>query len=305
MNKVLLFAFIVLLLTSISTFAQEIELTVTIDRQQTPDLPKNATDDLKNALQTFVNNRRWTNDNFLPQERIKCNMLLTLGSGTALGRYVSIAQIQFVRPVYGSTYESVVLTFLDKNFDFEYALGQPLDYNENIFISNIVSLLSYYSYIALALDYDSFSKLGGSPHIEKAFNIANIAQSTNPPPLNGKNGWEQNEFNNRMALIQNLNNQLFIPFREGLYTFHYEGMDKFKDNPEASRAKIIEVLKKIKTIRQQVSISIVNSSFFMAKKQELIQIFSKATQEQKVEVLALLREIDALNSEAYTAIMKN
>jgi len=285
--------------------AQEIELVVTIDRQQAPDLPKNATDDLKSSLENFVNNKRWTEDNFSPQERIKCNMLLTLTTGSILGRYISIAQIQFVRPIYGTTYESILLTFLDKNFDFEFALGQPLDYNENIYISNIVSMMSYYSYIALALDYDSFSKLGGSPYIEKAFNLANIAQQAGPPALNVKNGWELGEFNNRMALIVNLNNQLFIPFREGLYIYHRKAMDTFKDNPEDARQTIIVVLKSLKTIRQQVAISVVSSSFFLAKKQELIQVFSKANQETKTEVLNLLREIDALNSEAYNAIMKN
>jgi hypothetical protein len=290
-----------------SGFAQELEFNITIDRQQTPEIPKNIADDLKSAMINFVNNKRWTNDQFSPQERIKVNLVLTLDKTASVGRYISIAQIQFVRPVYGTTYESILLTFIDKNFDFEFAQGQPLDYNENVYISNIASLLSFYAYIALALDYDSFGKMAGSPHVEKAFNLANIAQSANPPPLSvsGKNGWENSEFNNRMALIQNINNQQFIPFREGLYTYHREALDKFQENPDEARKKIVEVLKKIKTTRQSVAISILNSSFFLAKKSELIQIFSKASTDMKNEVINILKEIDMVNSDAYSVILRN
>jgi hypothetical protein len=299
------FTIVGLVLLTLVANGQELEFNINIDRQQTPNIPKNLTDDLKNNLTNFVNNRRWTNDQYSPQERIKCNILLTLDASSSVGRYVSIAQIQFVRPVYGATYESIILTFIDKNFDFEFAQSQALDYNENVFLSNIASMLSFYAYIALALDYDSFSKMGGGPYVEKAFALANTAQSANPQPLNGKNGWESNEFNNRMALIVNLNNQQFIPFREGLYLYHREAMDKFLENPDAARKKIVEVLKKIKTTRQAVSVSILNGSFFLAKKQELIQVFSKAPLEMKNEVLALLRELDTVNSDAYSVILKN
>jgi hypothetical protein len=305
MKKKFFILIINLVIFSLPVCAQELEITVSIDRQQTPDLPKNITDDIRSAMLTFVNNRRWTNDQFSPQERIKCNFVLTLDKSSTLGKYASTAQIQFVRPVYGSTFETIIITFIDKNFDFEFSQGQPLDYNENVYISSLASLLSFYAYVALALDYDSFSKMGGSPHIERAYTLANVAQSAGIQPINGKTGWESTEFNNRMALIVNINNQQFIPFREGLYIYHRLAMDTFLDNPDEARKKIIDVLKKIKITRQAVSVSILNGSFFLAKKQELIQIFSKAPQEMKTEVVNLLREIDAVNSDAYSNIMKN
>ncbi len=307
MSKNVFILFFLMQVFVLSTTAQEVEFIINIDRQQAPNIPKNIADELKTAMTTFVNNRRWTNDQYSPQERIKCNINYTLDQSSSVGRYIGIAQIQFIRPIYGTTYESVLLTFIDKNFDFEFAQGQPLDYNENAYLSNVVSLLSFYVNIALALDYDSFSKMGGSQYVEKAFALANVAQSANPPALasNRKNGWETSEFNNRMALMVNLNNQQFIPFREGLYIYHREGLDKFMDNPEESRKKIIEVLKKIKTTRQAVSVSILNGSFFLGKKQELIQIFSKASTEMKTEVLNLLRELDTVNADAYSVIMKN
>ena len=305
LSRIIFILFILVLILPSAGIAQEIEFTINIDRQQATNIPKNIADDLKTAMQNFVNNRRWTNDQFSPQERIKFNINYTLAQSASVGRYIGIAQIQFIRPIYGSTYESILLTFIDKNFDFEFAESQPLEYNENAYLSNVASLLSFYAHIALALDYDSFSKMGGSPYVEKAFALANVAQSANPAPLNGKNGWESSEFNNRMALIVNLNNQLFIPFREAVYLYHRQGLDKFIDSPNDSRKAIIEVLKKIRTTRQAVSVSILNGSFFLAKKTELIQLFSKASPEMKSEVLNLLRELDTVNSDAYSVIMKN
>ncbi|HSZ26372.1 MAG TPA: DUF4835 family protein [Cytophagaceae bacterium] len=302
--------FLILLLGSVLLYlpvcAQELEYNVTIDARQTPDLPKNITDDIKNAILTFVN-RRWTNDQFSPQERIKVNLVITLSKGSVLTQYTSIAQIQFVRPVYGATFETEIITFIDQNFDFQYTQGQPLDYNENVYLSYLASLLSFYSYVALALDYDSFSKMGGSPYIEKAYALAYVAYSASPAPIgsNTVNGWETNVFNNRMALITNLNNQQFAPFREGLYLYHRQGLDKFIENPDLARKNILEVLKKIKITRQAVSVSILNGSFFLAKKQELIQIFSKASPEMKTEVVNLLKDVDAVNTDAYSAILKN
>ena len=304
MNK-RVFILVSLIFFSLVAKAQELEFNINIDRQQAPNISLALATDLKTNLTNFVNNRRWTNDQFSPQERIKCNILMTLGSGSVVGTYVSIAQIQFVRPVFGATYETLIITFIDKNFDFEFAQSQSLDYNENVYITNVASMLSFYAYIALALDYDSFSKMGGSPYIEKAYAIAYTAQSAGAAPLNGKTGWESTEFNSRMSLIINLNNQQFIPFREGMYTYHREAMDKFMDNPDAARGKIIEVLQKIKTTRQAVSVSILNGSFFLAKKQEIIQIFSKASAEMKTQLLDLLRDLDTVNSDAYSAILKN
>jgi hypothetical protein len=295
------------LLSGIPALAQELEFTVTVDRTQVPDLPKNITDDLQSSILNFINNRRWTNDQFSPQERIKGNILITLDKSTSLGRYISTTQIQIVRPIYGTTYESVMLNFIDKTFNFEFAQGQPMDYNENIYMSNIVSMVSFYAYIALALDYDSFGKMGGSPYVEKAFNIANTTQAAGPPVLttSGGSGWEANEFSSRMSLINQLNNQQFTPFREGLYIYHREAMDKFLENPDEARKKIIEVLKMIKTTRQVVPISILVNSFFIGKRDELIQVFSKAPTEMKTEVVNLLRELDGINSEKYATILRN
>lgn len=296
-NFVFFFFLLFSLGLNFSSNAQEIECVVTIDNQQATDINKNLLDELKQTIQNFINNRRWTTDNFEPFERIKMNLIITLNKGATNGVYPSRATIQIVRPVYGTTYESVVFTFLDTDFDFEYTVGQQMQFNENSFDSNLTSLLSFYVYVALAMDYDSFGKLGGSPWVEKAFNIAGVAQQ------NTSKGWELNNFSNKWGLISSLNNVQFVPFRESLYAYHYEAMDIYLKNREAARTKILETLKTIQTVQNFSPTSIVIKSFFLAKYTELISIYSGAPQAMKSEVVALLQKMDPANSNKYSAIM--
>jgi hypothetical protein len=291
----ILFSFIIY--SSVSN-AQELQCVVTIDASQAPDVQSSIIDDLKQSITRFLNERRWTEDTYSAEERIRCNLVLTITSLPEPFTYKTTAQIQSSRPVYGTGYETVLLNFIDKTFDFTLNQGQPIDYNENIFNSNISSLLSFYAYIILALDYDSFGKLSGQKWVEKAYNIANIAQQAG-------GGWSPNDLNNRFALIENLNSQLLIPFREGLYSYHRMGLDNYLKDPEAMRMIALNYLKTIKTIVPNKPSSILIRSFFLAKRDELINIFrDSASSEIKDQALALLRELDPLNSDRYQAIVK-
>jgi hypothetical protein len=159
-------------------------------------------------------------------------------------------------------------------------------------------LLSFYAYIILALDYDSFGKLSGQKWVEKAYNIANIAQQAG-------GGWAPNDVTNRYSLIENLNNQLLVPFREGYYSYHRLGLDTYLKDPDAMRMTALNYLKTIKTILPNKPTSILIRSFFLAKRDELINIFrDSASSEIKNQALALLRELDPLNSDRYQSIVK-
>jgi hypothetical protein len=194
--------------------AQELSFYVNIDASQIPDMQSFVLDDMKSTITNLLNNRNWTEDEFKPEERIKCNLVISIVSQPSQYTYTATAQVQVSRPVYGTTYETTLLNYFDKQFNFELIPGQPLNYNENIFNSRLTSLLSFYAYVALSVDYDSFGKLSGSKYTEKALNIANIAKES------AGEGWNASDPNNRGALIENLNSQQLIPFREGNYTFH-------------------------------------------------------------------------------------
>jgi hypothetical protein len=277
---------------------QELNCNVTIDATQVPDIQSYLIEDMKQTITNFLNTRNWTEDTYKPEERIKCNLAISIVSVPSQGSYSATAQIQASRPVFGTTYETVTLNYFDKQFNFDLNPGQPLNYNENIYNSRLASLLSFYAYVILSVDYDSFGKLSGSKYIEKAFNLAGVAREAGE-------GWLPGDQNNRAALAENLNSQQLVPFREGWYTYHRVAMDKFIKEPNASRELIYAYLETIKEINKQKPYSILIKSFFMGKRDELISIYKEAEMPMKNKVLPLLRELDAVNSEKYQQIIKN
>jgi hypothetical protein len=188
-----------------------------------------------------------------------------------------------------------MLNYLDKDFNFDYNPSQPFDFNENTYFNNLTSMLGFYAYVIIGLDYDSFSKLGGQPWLEKARNIANVAQGSG-----GGDAWNQGtNTQNRYYLINNIMNQQYIPLREGLYAYHRLAMDQFIKNPEQSRKDIYEVLKKIKPILMYDPASIFIRSFFIAKSNEIINIYKEAPSDMKTKIVEVLRDIDPLNADKY------
>jgi hypothetical protein len=298
MHKKIIQSIIFIFITFICN-AQELQCNVTIDASQIPDVQASIINDLKQTITRFLNERRWTNDVYTAEERIRCNLAITITSQPEQYKYNATAQIQVSRPVYGTAYESVLLNYFDKSFNFDLNMGQPIDYNENIYNSAISSLLSFYAYVILAVDYDSFSKLGGQPYIEKAWNITNVAASAGGAWIAGSDP------NNRFGLIENLNSQQMIPFREQFYIYHRSALDTYLKDPDASRQNILAMLKVIKTINQIKPYAILFRTFFLSKKDELINIFRDSdSMDLKSSVVALLRELDPLNSEKYQLILK-
>lgn len=287
-----------LLIQGMETSAQELMVNVTIDASQIPDMQTSVTADMKQTISRFLNDRKWTNDNFETQERIRGNFAITITGQPSAFTYTATLQVQSTRPVYGTSYETTLINYFDKNFNFELNVGQPLNYNDNMFSSNLTSMLAFYAYVILALDYDSFGKLGGQPYIEKAYNIVNIAAEAG-------GGWATSgDPNNRYGLIENLNNQMMLPFRENFYNYHRLALDTYLKDAVAARVKIIDMLKALKQVNQLKPYSILIRSFFLAKRDELINIFRDAAVEQKTVAVGLLRELDPLNSERYNVILK-
>lgn len=301
MKKHLLqFILLILFFSSIQSYGQELLANVTVDATQLPDIQIATVTDMKQTIARFLNDRKWSNDEILTEERIRCNFAIMLTGGTpGSPSYTATLQVQATRPVYGTTYETITLNFFDKNFNFDLNVGQPINYNDNMFSSNLSAMLAFYANIILAMDYDSYGKLGGQIYIEKAFSIANIS-------LEAGGGWATNgDPNNRFALVSNLNNQQLVPFRNQFYTYHRMVLDVYLKDPKAGRLKIIEMLKVIKDVTRMVPYSILLRTFFLSKRDELINIFKDSDEmELKTQAYNLLRELDPPNAERYAIITK-
>ncbi len=283
----------------VSASAQDLNARVQILSPQIQITNKRAIDELEITMRDFLNNRKWSTDNYKTQERIDCSFILNIISWDGSSNFKAEAQIQSSRPIYGTTYGSTILNLSDKDFNFSYFEGQPLEFSDQIFMNNLSAILAYYAYTIIGLDYDSFSKLGGTPYYIKARNIVDNAQNT---PFAGWKAFDN--LRNRYWLIENLNNKSYTPVREILYEYHRNGLDLMAENSLKARKQILSLLPDFQKIEKQKQGSMLNQMFFTAKATELINVIEQANPQEKLKAFSILSEIDPANIGKYE-MLKN
>jgi hypothetical protein len=293
----------ILLLTifSLNAGAQELLATVTISvgpKISTTD--RNVFRDMKTAFQQFLNSRKWTSDSYQQHEKINCSILVNINDMPSIGVFSASVQIQSARPVYNSNYTSLLLNFADRDWAFEYIESQPLDYNDNTFTNNLTSMLAFYAYLVIGMDYDSFSELGGTPYFQRALTVVNNAQSSNRP------GWQSlGNTRNRYWIIENLLNPQLADVRRMIYSYHRLGLDTFEKTPDQSRTVILTGLKNMRKARDINPNAILIISFFDAKSKELANIFSDGQLPIRREAYDLITLMDPSNQATYAKMIKN
>ena len=283
--------------------AQELNCQVTINSDQL--FAQQKTDfsyvgQLKGIVTEFMNTRRWSNDQYTPSERINCSLNINLVKSLTQGAFEATAQILVTRPVYGTNYETTTFSYVDRAFNFVYLPTTPVYFRENQFSDDLTSLLAFYANVILAVDYDTFSKQGGNPFIQRAYAITNLAQQ------GSRNGaWQTGgDRRNRYWLIENLQNQQLIPFRDGIYAYHRLGLDVFAANPMQVRKQTLDLLSTIRTIGQQLPNSVLINSFFDAKSQELYNILYEGTPAERKRAFDLLSYLDPAKTETYRKLVQ-
>lgn len=288
------------LLQKSTSWAQELNFTVNINAEVVQTTERAIFDEMKNAFEDFLNNQNWTSDNYNRNERIKANLILTIRDQPSVGQFTANAQIQFVRPVYGSSYETLLLNYADRDWQFQYTISQRMQFNENSFTNNITALLSYYAFIALGLDYDSFSPLGGTDFYEQAQRIVNNAQN------NGGIGWGQfQNRRNRYWLAENLfTNEQYEPVRQALYNYHINGLDRFQEDPEAARLTILSALENIQEVNSILPNAVLIRSFLDAKNEEITDIFSRGDMDIRRDVYNIMLKLDPARRSGYQQMVE-
>lgn len=255
---------------------------------------------LETAMKDFLNGRKWSTDPILPQERIDCSFVLNLTNWDGSSNFGGELLIQSSRPVYNSAYTTSLLNINDKDFDFTYTEGQTIDYSDQSFQSNLSSVMAFYAYIIMGMDYDSFSKLGGSPYFSAAQGVVINAQSSS------YKGWKAFDGTvNRYWLAENLNNKIYSPLRSFVYDYHRNGLDLMADNPAKGRKNITDLLPSLSQVDRQRIGSMFPLIFFTAKSDELVSIFAKADYREKIEAIDILTKIDPANGNKYQTIKAN
>lgn len=278
---------IIALLTAVfsSAGAQELNCQVKIDHSQVQGTNTSIFSTLENAISEYINTRKWTNAQFSPNEKIECRMFFTIKSFD-MPRMVGELQVQSSRPVYNSSYTTTLLNFKDTKIEFDYSEGQPLIFSENSMESNLTAILNFYVYMILGIDFDSFSPRGGNAYYERARNVVQMAQSST------ESGWKAFEDNkNRSAVLNVFTEPSTIQFRDLLYQYHRNGLDEMSVSPDKGRSNITASLETLTKIADVAPMTVALSMFKDAKMDELVNVYTKGTQDERKRVYELLYAI--------------
>jgi hypothetical protein len=290
-----IFTFLALLITAFAG-AQQLNCTVTVNSNSIANANTTTFKTLERSLAEFVNKTDWTGTEYNQGEKIECSMYITLNSYDS-NNYAATIQVQAARPVYGSTYSSPIFNYNDKDLTFTYVEFQNLTYDPTSYSSNLVSVVSFYAYMILGIDGDTFAPQGGTQWLETAQEICNVAQQ------GGSKGWTQSDGNqNRYFLVNDMLSATFSPFREAMYQYHFEGLDVMHKDQKTAKQKIgesIQTLAKIYNVRPNAFLTRV---FFDAKSDELVSIFSGGPAITVADLSDNLNKLSPLNSGKWNQI---
>lgn len=299
MRRILMFLAIVAIAQN-QLFAQELRCNISISAQKIQGANRTLFETMQSDLYEFMNNRKWTDHQYSMDERIECNFFINLEEQISSDEFKGSIQVQARRPVFNSSYETILLNIKDNDFHVKYIEYQTLEFNETSNKDNLTNILAFYAYIILGMDYESFSPEGGTEFFQKAQNIVNNSQNAR------EKGWKAYESErNRYWLVENILNKSYSGFRSCMYQYHRQGLDLMSDKAPEGRAAIAESLKQIqKVFRARPSLYILQV-FFGAKSDELVNIFSKSFPDERNRVSIILNECDPSNGSKYEKILKS
>ena len=300
----IIFATYLLLSLTIVSNAQELRCNVNINTARIQGTNKTVFTTLQMALYEFMNNTKWTNNVYTEEERIECSVFITINEQSGSSRFSGTLQIQAKRPVYGTSYHAITLNFLDEDFTFDYIEFDRLEFDLSSFRSNLTSVMAFYAYLILGIDYDTFSLKGGADYLKSAQQI--VVNAQNDVSLGWK-PYEKATRRNRYWIVENMLNSNYGLIRSAYYKYHRLGLDKMSDQIIEGRNQIMQALLDIqKVCREKPDPYLFYvKMFFDAKADEIANIFEGATPAEKTRVMQVLQEIDNSNSRKYSKIGNN
>jgi hypothetical protein len=298
MKTKLFYITLLLALINLSGMAQELRCNVQVLSSQIQGTNKQVFKTLQEDIYEFMNNRIWTEDQFANEERIECKVLINLQSHSG-DQFSGSMTVSSRRPVYNSSYNTTLFNYKDNDIQFRYLEDEPLEFDINNFRSNLTSILAYYAYIIIGMDYDSFELMGGTPYFQRAQQIVSNAQNAK------SSGWKAFESRrNRYWLVENILNNEYEEVRQFLYQYHRQGLDKMHDNVAQARAEISESLELLQEVHREEPDPYM---FYMklvieAKSNEFVNVYSESPVTESERVYNILAEIDPSHSEKYKQI---
>jgi hypothetical protein len=278
--------------------AQELNCTVNVIAPQISNLEATVIESLESSIREFINGRRWTSDDFRMEERIECTMQLTITEAVNPTNFKGNLQIQSSRPVYNSDYKTSMFFVNDGDFEFVWDGSSVIQFMPDQFRDNLSSVLAFYAYMILGMDYDSMGLEGGTDQFLKAQTI--VANAQNAPQA----GWKASQSQqNRYWLVENMLSQTFRPVRSCIYHYHRLGMDRLYDDVDKARMTIADALIEMRQTHRIRPSSYNLQLFFLAKSDEILKVFGPAPEPEKTRLLPVLKQMDPGNISKYDSIL--
>lgn len=286
-----------------TAFSQNLIADVKVDYSQVQSSNNQVYQTLQKSLTTFINSTKWTNDRLKTYERIEASFNINIQKKEG-NRFTGTILVQSRRPVFNSTYYTPVLNLNDTNFNFEYQEYEELVFNDRKFSNkNLTDVITFYVYLVLGYDADTFAKEGGTEYFKMAKKIADFGQASN-----NFSGWsELDGLQSRSSLINNVLKTDNSSLRNISYQYHRNGLDIMSENELRGKNAIGNTLLQLEFYqRGSYSQFYPLDIFVTAKKDEIKQIFSGGqTSTVNIEKLKeILNSISPKNSTNWNSLKK-
>ncbi len=294
--KKLCFAIVALFVWTV-TYGQELQVKVSINTPKLHTADPAVFETLKTAIEEFMNNQKWTTDVYEQKERVKMDIVMTISKELTAASFEAELSLQSIRPVFGSTYETPLFKHLDKEVVFIYQQFQPLEYSQTAFMDNLTSILAFYAYVALGIDYDSFASQGGEPYYQMAQDIVNRI----PPSISSTvPGWRSVDgTRNRYWLVESILSPRAKAFRQSIYDYHRQGLDLMHKDLASGRAVMTGAIETLADVNRNYPNAMILQVFANTKSDEIIEIYKGASTLEKERVIRTMEQVNPPRASSY------
>ncbi|MFT5336321.1 MAG: hypothetical protein ACI9YL_000315 [Luteibaculaceae bacterium] len=288
-------------LLSLTSFSQELNCTVKVNADQVQTSNRRIFESLEQAMSEFMSTRKWTKMEVQPNERIDCSILFTIDKDgfTSNQNFKGTMQVQSTRPVYKSAYSTNMLKTNDRDISFTYRENTPVEFVPDQYRNELSSILGYYAYVIIGLDFESFGPNGGEEQLSNAMGTMNLAQN------GGGSGWSAfDSRTNRYWLISEALENSYSAYREALYLYHRQGLDLMVSDQETAQLNILTALQNLEKVHMAKPLLFINQLFFQAKREELVELFKLGEMENRKEMVRICKKLDPSNSSKFEEVLK-
>jgi len=254
-------------------------------------------DAMQKSLNDMVNSRSWTPYQLKQNERFRIRLAITVTERNSDTEFEATINVAMSRIIFNTNYESPILNIVDGRLHFYFNQFEPLEFIESTYTNNLVSVVAYYIYYALGLQFDTFQASGGQEFFSKASDIVRNAQSSREAGWNSQDGDKS-----RFWLTEYIMSPTYRGLRTFMYQYHRQGLDVMADNLENGRTFVLRAIEELKRVYDERPGMYVTQMVIDAKRDEIINIFRGASDNEKRTVVNIMKQIDAANSNKYDAI---